>query len=68
MSAISVLMLNVTGITLLVVGFLMQARNRSPYSGIPMDETAKKRVGTGWWVGILGCLCIGVAQVVRVWR
>ena len=66
--SIVMLMLSSFGFALIIAGFTIQLRNRSPYSGTQMDQVAKKRVGVGLFLLTLGSLCIGTAQLIRFWR
>lgn len=66
--SIILLMLSIVGLALLVAGFMVQARNRSPYSGTPMDQATKERQNVGVRLGAVGSLCILFGQLVRFWR
>jgi hypothetical protein len=68
MSAIAVVLLSVTSLVLLIAGFLVQARNRSPYSGTSVSPAAMKRIKAGAFLGALGILLIVAMQLVRLWR
>ena len=67
MSSVSTiqLMLSTAGLALVVAGFMIQKRNRSPYSGTQMDQVATKRFGVGMWLAALGSLCMVLSQLIR---
>ena len=60
--------LPVATLALLVSGFIIQKRNRSPYSGVPMDDQSRRRYRVGERVAFLGILSFLVHELVRGWR
>jgi len=67
-SSISTTLLSTAGFALVLAGFVIQKRNRSPYSGTQMDQVAMKRFGVGMWLAALGSLCMVLSQLIKLWR
>jgi hypothetical protein len=62
-----VLLLSLLSLVLLSGGWIIQRRNRSPYSGSQMDESQRRRFNVGAWLAALGSLCALLSQFVT-WR
>lgn len=60
--------LPVVTLGLLVSAFIIQKRNRSPYSNVTMDEASLKRFRVGQRLGLLGILSYLADQLTRAWR
>jgi hypothetical protein len=60
--------LPVATLGLLVSAFIIQKRNRSPYSNEKMDEASLKRFRVGQRLGLLGILSYLANELIRAWR
>jgi hypothetical protein len=55
-------------LVLLVSGFIIQKRSRSPYEGVAMDDQSKRQHRVGERLGFLGIVVFLIQELVRGWR